>query len=312
MRSRDITFVVQGPVIRRENRRDTRSVLESIRRNFPDSTVILSSRIGSDISGLDIDDAVLSHDPGFSHEDVNKEIRSNLKRQIFSASLGLSKVRTRYAVKTRSDIWFRNDNLLGQLLLLKGRPESDLNVGLDRLLCSNFTAVDPRFFLPFLHHPCDSLQAGFAEDVVNLWSCPLPDESFFDFMKEAFSSKPGFTRKNIMRYRAEAWVWYNYVKPVMNTTFEHSLDFSAQGLEESLELFARNLIILSPRLLGVESVKNTYSWRTRTKMMTHLDWVQVARAHGVPAKPQFDPDSILIGALKRIIIATGQKSVLFK
>jgi hypothetical protein len=309
MKSEDVTFVVQGPVIRGENGRDTGAVLKSIRRNFPGSTIVFSSEIGIDLDGLDIDEAVLGDDPGFSFEDEEKKTRNNLKRQILSASLGLSKVRTRYAVKTRSDILFQNDKLLRQLLLLTSRPPSSYNLGSGKIVCSNFTTVDPRSFLPFLHHPCDSLQAGFAEDVAALWSCPLPDGDFFDYMREGFSNLPGFTRKNIMRYRSEAWVWFNYVKPVLKSPFEHSLDFSLEGLEESLELFSRNLVVLSPWLLGVNSIKNKYGWRTRVKMMTHLNWVQIARAHGVPTKLQFDPDSLLIGVTKILITASGQSSI---
>lgn len=310
--SHEVSFVVQGPVFRSDTSWSTAGVLDSIRRHFPSSPIIFSSELGVDVSGLSADRFELNEDPGFDYEDTERKIKNNLARQIQSARSGLARVETPFAVKTRSDLAFRNSRLLDLLGRVPDRPPSARNLGHSQLIVSNFTTVDPTYVLPFAHHPCDTLQAGRTSDLLQLWSCPLPDADYFTFMASGFEGIRGYTPKNIMQFRSEAWVWMNYVKGILEQPFAHSLDHSPKVINESLELFARNLVVVSPRLLGVKSLKNTYRWTTRAKMMTHYDWVKIARTFGVPAKRELDLDALLIGIIKRLLSWSKSTQVLFR
>lgn len=302
--------MVQGPVFSRDPKTSTAVAIKSIKQHFKGSRVIFSTHDGQELDGLEADEVLVSPDPGFRFEDVSGRIKSNLSRQIVSARVGLEAVRTPYAVKTRSDLKFLNANLLRRLQETPGRPPSRWNLGESQLAVSNFTTVHPGYVLPLPHHPCDSLQAGLSEDLLKLWSCPLPPDSFYTFTDSRFANFHGFSSQNRLQFRAEVWIWLNYVSGVLDFMPKHSLDSRPEIIAESLEVFARNLVVLSPRMLGVKHLKNKYSLRTRMKMMSHLDWVKVARASGVTPRILIDPAEVLL-AVTKLLISLGNRERTF-
>lgn len=108
----EITFVVQGPVQifdgRDQPENATELCISSIRKYFPDSTILLSTWHEQDLSGLDFDELVENEDPG--PLDYGP-IRGNINRQIVSTRNGLQNVKTKWAAKIRSDHFFQRDPL---------------------------------------------------------------------------------------------------------------------------------------------------------------------------------------------------------
>lgn len=105
--TKDISFVVQGAV----DKVYTKLCLESIRKNFPGSSIILSTWEGTQIDGLDFDELVLSRDCGAVICDFHT-VPNNINRQFLSSSAGLKRVKTLYAAKVRSDLFFDSPSFL--------------------------------------------------------------------------------------------------------------------------------------------------------------------------------------------------------
>lgn len=279
--------------------------ISSVRRWFPTSRIILATEEHSDHEGLDVDALVLVEDPGSDFEDSAGNVRNNLRRQLLSSHAGLREVETQYAVKVRTDIAFTASRLRWLMGDLQNRKPSAFNIGRGRIVFSNFTSVNSGFALPLPHHPCDSLQAGFTDDLRKLWSAPLPDKNFFTyFVKEENKHLLG-NQKNVMQYRSEMWPWLHYTNGIRSEPFPHQYQWSNSIQNESENLLARNTIIASPHLLGVRSLKNKYSIRTRAKMYSFRDWKRIASA--TLEKPIFylDPDSVYVSIYRGVLLASG-------
>jgi hypothetical protein len=89
----DLTFVVQGPVIWKDNRNLTADCVISIRNFYPSSRIIFSTVYGTLTDNLDFDLLVLNkfNEPIFIENDRVGNIFS-VNLQISSASTGLRKV----------------------------------------------------------------------------------------------------------------------------------------------------------------------------------------------------------------------------
>ncbi len=97
--TKEITFVVQGPV----EKKATSLCLQSIRNSFPNSRIVLSTWAGSHTDGLEYDSVVYSEDHGAAVCDLNN-VNCNINRQILSSKAGLEIVKTKYVAKVRSDL----------------------------------------------------------------------------------------------------------------------------------------------------------------------------------------------------------------
>ena len=99
---KDLTFVVQGGISEL-----TPICLESVRRFFPQSTIILSTEYERPIQNLDYDILVQNEDVGsftFKRYDTPNSPQDNINRQIISTINGLKQVNTKYTMKIRTDM----------------------------------------------------------------------------------------------------------------------------------------------------------------------------------------------------------------
>lgn len=181
--TRDISFVVQGAI----DKNNTKFCLDSIRRNFPGSTIILSTWEKSNVKGLDFDEVVFNTDPGSAVYDSFGNC-NNINRQIITSYNGLKTVKTKYAAKVRNDLIFDGPNFIyyfnkfslynEEYRKVKGRMialtvfsrliddvvkyEGDYEV-----VCANYNISD-------------WFQFGYTDDVLKFWSVPtIPDISSF-------------------------------------------------------------------------------------------------------------------------------------
>lgn len=172
--SRDVTFVVQGNI-----RGEIRECMASIRRFFPQSPIVLSTWAGSDISGVDCNEAVFSIDPGglgdvYLPGNSNKEHHpNNINRQIVSSHKGLSIVKTPYAVKTRPDLVFTGTGILN----IYNQYERK-NYKIDskwRLFKKRVLMLYPNNcqWQPLAYYMNDLVLLGCTEDLQEMWNIPL-------------------------------------------------------------------------------------------------------------------------------------------
>lgn len=174
--TKDISFVVQGAV----DKDVTPKCLESIRKNFPGSEIILSTWKGTDVSKLDFDVLVSSADPGAAICDFHS-ILNNINRQIVSTVEGLHKVTRKYAAKVRSDLIFDGPDFLRYFERYTAFNENYRRVKARMIALTLYTR---NFYINYDHynvihatyHVSDWFIFGYTEDVVKYFSVNKIDD----------------------------------------------------------------------------------------------------------------------------------------
>lgn len=251
MDSSQLTFVVQGPV----HANATAQTLASIRRNYPDSEIILSTWEGAPLLGLDYDLLVLSKDPG-SYRMGDSGILLNINRQIVSTRNGIKIASRPYCVKVRSDLKFTSSQLLDLLSISK-----ELNlvgaglVGGGRIIVTELTTVNPRKYLQMPFHFCDWLYAGSTEALRNLFDiAECPEEAYASWF--AHKKRPDNYVLNFnSRYAAESYIVSTWYKRYFELVFDHSYDLSNNNLDTSERLLAEKFMVCSLGQIGITSLK---------------------------------------------------------
>jgi hypothetical protein len=315
MNKSQITFVVQGGISIKDGVNLTESCLKSIRRFFPESRIILSTDLGEDTLNLDIDECVYSAhlDKLVIENDRTGHIMSaNL--QIITTFEGLKRVKTPYAIKIRSDMVLKNDNLLQ---LMRNRPSRNFvnkfKVCEEFVIILNWSAVNPNYYLKLLHHPSDQLFAGKTSDLLAIWNCPKYPIEYMRWYSNYDYPSGARHGNSLVKFRCETWIWYNYIKNNSNLEFDNSYDFNTELLEESQAFIGNNLMIVSSKLAGVQSLKNPpNAISSKVKMFTYYDWLGLSRKYKNKIKLNtFDWESIYIYIIRRMLKIFGYERFVF-
>lgn len=171
----ELTFVVCGKVLT-QGKLQTKDCLASIREFFPASKIILSTWLGEpteELAGL-YDEIVLSDGtlcrPQYSSL-LNRPRPNTGNLQQVMAHAGLSRVKTQWAVKTRTDFILTGDDFL----TFYQRWEPELNVRLPEYCIFRRRVLAPWLFTKnpeytsVAYQLSDFFQLGLTEDLLMLW-----------------------------------------------------------------------------------------------------------------------------------------------
>lgn len=280
----DVSVVVQGPVMGKRDDppalRLTAACLESVRKHLPGAEVILSTWRGTDTAGLDCDQVVLSDDPGPLTYAAGTQ-HANLNRMIVSTRNGLAVAGRRYALKTRTDIAFTGP----QILRWGAKYPSDRTgprVFTSRIVVPTAFSVCPRRGIePRLYTLNDWLHFGEREDVASLWACPLARERPPGGPPEGFPTPPG--ELDLTRFNNEQYLWmHRLANSPARVTLARPDEVTAPALRLFEEFVATNLVLVSPRELGIRHLKYR-QWPTPSlSSYTHGEWRELYRANCDP------------------------------
>lgn len=248
----DISVVVQGPVQALKDRKQddgiTQTCLKSVRRHLPGATIILSTWHGQDLNGLDYDELVLCDDPGQNIRQYNSKGEPhyfNNNRQIVSTTEGLKKVKTKYAIKLRSDNYLTSNAFVDFQKYFKGYSDKYKFLNERVVVCDVFT----RKIAKGLHvafHISDFFYFGLTEDLLSLWDLPLEVD---------FVPTDRVPIDNCAPYHlvdcTQLFVLKFLDKVGFNINLRHLHDLSGDKLKISEEFIANNLIILNENELGL-------------------------------------------------------------
>lgn len=249
--NRDISIVVQGPIAGlpcdKYTDRYTHICLCSIRNILPGATIILSTWEGSNVEGLDYDELVISKDPGVSRICDNP----NGFRQIVSSINGLRRVKTKYAMKARPDLLFKNDNFLRYFLQFNKLLFSE-NYRILKQRVVVFPATNPHrgYKLPF--HGSDWLFFGLTEDVQNIFDVPIDYETWLSWGKDREKVSLG----EEALFTNEQYIWLSFLGKYQYIPFQYMEDLSNDNIATSEKYFANNCIFLTGEKMGIDWLKH--------------------------------------------------------
>jgi len=279
----DITFVVQGAV---NDKPTVKKCLYSIRSLFPGSIIILSTWKNSDVSELDFDELVRSSEECPTYKFYKHlSIVNNINKQIISSRNGLRYVNTKYAVKMRSDIVFKSDNLLWIAPLTnKKSKKSYLN---SKIIISYDLSINAKK-TKLLFHFNDWFLAGETLDLKKVFNIPLMSLKDLKFFENRNNSKPFFQIKNwlmddvkrselksnlISRYAPEQYIFKFIVLKGTNIEFHDAFSYSKILLCAHNNFIKNNVLFEASNNISFVNIKhrnNIFSERvsfyTRTQI----------------------------------------------
>jgi hypothetical protein len=308
---KNLSFVIQGPNLDSIENKITSKLILSIRKFFPESTVIFSTWENEITQTLPpIDKIIYNSDPGgfVYHKELN--LLNNVNRQIVSTINGLIQVETEYAIKVRSDLIFINPkiiNNLSNLNLVGGNNRFKLLS--EHVLVSNQTSVNPRKRLIYPFHLCDWILAGKTKDLIRIWDIPLMPNSAFNYFNIQNGMNP-YGNGYSSRYLPESYIISSFVGKYIDLIFSNSYDYENNNILISEYIVANNFIIKSNLQMGVKSQKYNKKLRTLLPMYTYHSWKKLAVKNGISNfDRQFDVLSFLlpiIGVFKIYFVIAGK------
>jgi hypothetical protein len=248
----NITVVVQGPVQslsdRAQEKGDTQHCLNSIRKYLPSAHIILSTWHNQNLTGLDFDELVLCSDPGSNVRGYNvngKVMRHNNNRQIVSTTTGLKSVKTKYAVKLRSDNYLISNKFVAMQTSFPKRGQYYRFLKERVVVCNLFSRQYTKG-QRVAFHLSDFFYFGLTEDLLTLWDLELlPD---FE-PSEASKFTPSFP-KFLIDCTQTFWL-KALQKFEPSISLNDLLDNTSEKLRQSDQCYANNLVIASNTEIGL-------------------------------------------------------------
>lgn len=283
----DVTVVFQGPVVHGPD--GTVQQVRRTRQALPRARYVLSTWERSDCRGIDVDQVVLSEDPGglpgIKRRDGADEL-NNVNRQLRSTECGLAVADTPYAIKIRTDCSLEHAGLLGQV------DYFPLTLSGPRILASSIFTVDPVMFEQMPYHISDWVQFGETALLRTYWSAPFMDEQ--DAIYYERSPYAGHSTYMDRRFRCrlavEQYVASLYAEQLGYTVPRYHNDVRAEVLKDHRRFLAERIVIMDPWRMGLRFPKYAWAYRSAFQRLNCLlfeDWYRLYLEHGgVPSATQ--------------------------
>ena len=291
MKTSDITVVFQGafkPYIPRDGL-PFAEILKRTRNSLPGARILLSAWEDSDVpEGMGVDDVVLSKDPGaLAPLKLTDNKVNNVNRQIVSTRAGMKAVRTRYAVKLRTDCFLEHAGFIDYF-----QTQLKRDAYRKRIVSSAFFTLDTTVFERIPYHVSDWFQFAEADVLRAYWSAPLmtPQAGRYYEAHEHAPSSNIFERRFRAEYAVEQHIAMHYARQLGYVCPTYLNDISPPVLRDYERFLARETLIIDPWQIGLVFPK--YQWiggstLQRINNIMHLDWLALARQ---PSFDEVEPD----------------------
>lgn len=236
----DITVVLQGAY----SREFTPLALASVREFLPGAKMVLSTWNGTELPDMPDVELVFSEDPG-------PNIRANLNRQLVSTLSGLRAVKTKYALKMRTDFELSGSNFFKYFGLFQKRAPK-LKILEERVLCYGWR-YRPHKGNKRLFHPGDFYYFGLTSDIVKIFDIPL----LYD-VGENEGAINARHYSNSWNFSAEQYIWHTFLQQNSDSFADFESDIRNSDLLAVSELsYANNLVFLSYPEFSIRTPKGS-------------------------------------------------------
>lgn len=236
--SREISVVLQGPV-----RLETPAAVELIRRQLPESELILSTWLDEPAQGLSLDKIVRSEAPPAFCQHKRSGTLNNLSRLIRSTQAGIACASRPYILKIRSDMLIENTRFLETFESQYPKRGSRSVLKHKVLIPVIYSRFHYRNF-PTPFHFSDWGSFGLAEDIRLIHnSTPEPEEPCFTeyFLGNEKQSPYGPTTLRMAPEQYAFWCFYQ--RHFNDVHMKDCSDISPELIEASDDFLVSNFIV---------------------------------------------------------------------
>ena len=248
----DLSVVVQGPATA-----SLSQVVDSVRRHLPRAELIVSTWQDGDVDGLDVDDLVLSEDPG-SVPYLDERRRPgprmmNTNRMLVSTKAGLARATREFTVKLRNDTPLRSAALLDWCRDPGPAGPAELRLFSQRILITHVAVRPADAMRGYLFHPSDVVHLGRRVDLVDLWDVePIDEEENATWFCTRARPEPDLVPSMQSRYVNEQVLWLSALRRHgIEPGYEHIGHYSPELRVRSERSLVANFELVEPWQLGV-------------------------------------------------------------
>lgn len=259
MENKDITVVLQGSTLSSYfGERCIELSVASVLKVLPGAKIILSTWENEDIpcniSNL-VEKILYNKDPGAVTRDCTPAGKpNNINRQIVSTINGLKEVKTKYAIKMRTDFILKSDDFKKYFDKFCV-SNNNFKIFEKRIICSMFGTRKPyakNFNLPF--HISDFFFFGLTTDLINLFDIPLVTQEEFYYFTIHTEFMPDTYARN--KYNAEQSLWVNCLtKNGVDVKCKYSTHVDDDIAIQSDKYLVNNFYPISFNKLGIKPLK---------------------------------------------------------
>ncbi len=271
----EITVVVQGPVHRETQavkpEITTKMCVESIRSVLPGAFIILSTWKNANTKNIDYDLIIENEDPGqniITQPEFDDRV-ANDNRQIKSTLEGLKQVKTKYALKIRSDNFLTHAHFK-ELFNMFPKRCSENKLLEKRVVICNTVCRELQKGGKVSFHVCDFFYFGLTIDLLKIWDIP-----YFPAVRATNLKKWQF------KMSTEQYLWLSFIKKYDDSIFmSHLLDSSKDTINKSRSIIVNNLIIAEPKLIGLGiPVRFNLTLKTECTYISFMRWKILYKKH---------------------------------
>ncbi len=253
IKNSDISIIIQGPYF--DN--ITNKVLNNICKLFKGSKIIFSTYNHKSIKNLPKNkfQILLNNNPKKTPTSFNPVIYHNYSGQIRTTLNGLLKAKTKYCLKTRSDVIFENKNFLKFFDKYK-KKNKKYEILKKKVILSSFNTIDPRKApLPF--HFSDWFYFGKKEDLIKIFNQNYMSKDNNQVPLWFFKrKKPKYYFNNYFsRYRVEQQITFRFLQKFTDLKFEHAYDYNLKNIILTEKILTNNFVVLEPEQISFKSLK---------------------------------------------------------
>ena len=260
-----ISIVLQGGCVT-----DTKEVILSLQKLFPEAELILSTWENSDVSNLPTDKVIFSTDPGAIYCDKISGTLNNVNRQLVSTKAGIAAATRPFILKTRTDILFRDTKFLEYWGKYDDLPSLFLG---NRLLICNYYTRNPRIFNTCFH-PSDWIMFGRAEDIRAYYNgiSLMSDEDGIWFRNHPKAST--FFTNYLCRYTPEQHIFLSFLRQKQCVNCSCYYDHTPGLIEGTERVFAECFVVLDyQKQLGITFPKyDPNRYFEKHTLISHWQW----------------------------------------
>ncbi|NFO10206.1 hypothetical protein FDB29_03590 [Clostridium botulinum] len=272
-RSDEISIIVQGAI-----NEYTKKSLLSIRKNFFNAQIILSTWEDSNVSGLEYDEVVFSKDPGSEIIDDISRTFNNVNRQIVSTKAGLKIATRKYILKTRSDIIWKSDDILSYF----GKYDKEFKPKhfFNRILICNYYTRNPKI-LPLPFHMSDWVAFGCKEDINLFYNIHLQENDEMRWFKKNEKENERFYTNLLVKYVPEQHICLNFVRKFYDVKCDSFYDASIKNITLTEYILANDFVVLNyDEQLNINFPKyNPNRYLEKFTLISNKQWIELYKEY---------------------------------
>lgn len=269
----NLSVLFQGP-LDKENIRN----INKTKNNLGDVNIVVSTWENSNIQGLYCDEIIFNQDPGsqgFYHS--NSKIMNNANRQIRSTINGLKKIKTKFVVKMRTDMFFYNKKILRNIEKIKKIEKFENRLFQNKVVSLSNVSKNPNRPSRMLFHLTDFFMFGLTSDLIEYFDIEEISFDEINYFKNNPVPKKAWHKSLLQKYSNEQYFLVKLIEKKLGyIPIDNAHDFNEEKNQNHSNIVSTNFNLIHSKRLGVNCSKHPLKvYRNNELIYTEKEFINL-------------------------------------